>query len=116
MAAVQSLIERQGRNVDEKDQVRDICRCDAISLNPLTMSSHIRHMNESMRGHIYQYGCTPLMNAASNGRLSVVAYLVERRADVQAKDNVSDLVIDLNLYIRHACRYVCEYIRADSLH
>ena len=39
-----------------------------------------------------QYGSTPLMNAAMNGHLRVVEYLVEKGADMEAKDQVSDVI------------------------
>ena len=42
LAAVRSLIEEQGKDVNEKDQVSLRCH----SLNQLTVSSHIRHMHE----------------------------------------------------------------------
>ena len=42
---------------------------------------------------MHQIGATPLIFAASNGRLPVVEYLVERGADVEAQNNVSDGII-----------------------
>ena len=42
---------------------------------------------------MYQGGRTPLMNTANNGRLSMVEYLLKRGADMEAKDDVSDVII-----------------------
>ena len=39
-----------------------------------------------------QYGDTPLMYAAMQGHLPVVAYLVEKGADIEAKNKVSDVI------------------------
>ena len=39
-----------------------------------------------------QNGKTPLMEAAKNGHLPVLEYLMERGADMEAKDNVSDVI------------------------
>ena len=41
-----------------------------------------------------QSGSTPLICAASNGNLPMVEYLVERGADVNAKDKVSDVMVE----------------------
>ena len=41
---------------------------------------------------LYQYGFTPLSVAARNGRLPMVEYLMERGADMEAKDQVSDVI------------------------
>ena len=41
---------------------------------------------------MYQAGGTPLTYAAENGHLPVVEYLVEKGADMEAKDNVSDVI------------------------
>ena len=41
---------------------------------------------------MYQNGTTPLMHAAMEGRLPVVEYLVEKGADMEAKDDVSDAI------------------------
>ena len=41
---------------------------------------------------MYQYGTTPLMSAAWNGYLPMVEYLVEKGADMEAKDNAGDLI------------------------
>ena len=39
-----------------------------------------------------QHGNTPLMYAAGNGHLPVVEYLVEKGADMEAKNIVSDAI------------------------
>jgi hypothetical protein len=44
-------------------------------------------------GRCAQDGCTPLHCAACNGHASVVALLLERRADVEAKNNVRPLTL-----------------------
>ena len=41
---------------------------------------------------MYQSGYTPLLLAADNGHLPVVEYLVERGANIEAKDKVSDVL------------------------
>ena len=42
---------------------------------------------------MYQIGDTPWIYAAINGHLPVLDYLVERGADMEAKDEVSDVII-----------------------
>ena len=39
---------------------------------------------------MYQDGDTPLLLAAENGHLPLVEYLVEKGADIEAQDQVSD--------------------------
>ena len=39
-----------------------------------------------------QGGSTPLIHAARNGDLPVVEYLLEKGADMEAKDLVSDVI------------------------
>ena len=41
---------------------------------------------------MYQNGDTPLMKAAGNNHLPMIEYLVERGADMEAKDYVSDVI------------------------
>ena len=41
---------------------------------------------------MYQDGDTPLLLAAENGHLPLVEYLVEKGADIEAKNNVSDVI------------------------
>ena len=41
---------------------------------------------------MYQYGTTPLIDAAMNGHLPVVEYLVEKGVNMEAKNNVSDVI------------------------
>ena len=55
-------------------------------------TTHKSHMNTYLCLWMYQDGYTPLIRAARNGRLPVVEYLVERGADMEAKDNVSDVI------------------------
>ena len=42
---------------------------------------------------MYQWGRTPLILAAGEGHLAVVEYLVEKGADMEAKDIVSDVIL-----------------------
>ena len=42
---------------------------------------------------MYQDGDTPLIWAVENGNLAVVEYLLERGADMEAKNGVSDAII-----------------------
>ena len=56
---------------------------------------------------MYQHGFTPLIYAAVNGHLRVMEYLLEKGADMEAKDKVSD-VISLtrsHTYVTHD--YMC---------
>ena len=39
-----------------------------------------------------QFGITPLMWATVRGHLPVIEYLLERGADMEAKNNVSDVI------------------------
>ena len=55
-----------------------------------------------------------LIFAAINGNLPAVEYLVERGADVAAKNNVNDVIIDVKLHTPH--EYTCECISLDTLH
>ena len=41
---------------------------------------------------MYQDGYTPLIHAAEEGHLAVVEYLLEKGADMEAKDGVSDVI------------------------
>ena len=41
---------------------------------------------------MYQDGFTPLMHAAMEGHLPVVEYLVEKGADMEAKNDVNDVI------------------------
>ena len=50
---------------------------------------------------MHQDGTTPLLWAARNGHLPMVEYLVEKGANMEAKDNVSDVVISYETNIRH---------------
>ena len=62
---------------------------------------------------MYQLGFTPLIFAARHDRLAVVEYLVEQGADLEAKDNVSDVTIWCESNIRHLFIFIC--IRTDLL-
>ena len=55
---------------------------------------------------LHQDGDTPLLVAAKHGHLSVVEYLLERGADIEAKDNVSDVTFDTKSHTGHICIYV----------
>ena len=61
---------------------------------------------------MFQSESTPLMFAATNGHLPVVEYLVERGADMEAKDNI---VSDVSLISNHTYKY-CERVRMGTLH
>ena len=50
------------------------------------------------------------MEAVREGRLPVVEYLVEKGADMEEKNNVSDAIVT------HEYMCICECIRMDSLH
>ena len=45
------------------------------------------HQEESY--YFQSYGCTPLRNASIIDRLEVVKYIIEKGADVNAKDDIS---------------------------
>ena len=65
---------------------------------------------------MYQNGTTPLKNAAASGHLSAIEYLVERGADIQAKDVVSDVISLMwsHTYVTHEymCVNVSEWIHS----
>ena len=44
---------------------------------------------------MYQRGYTPLIFAAMYGHLPVVEYLLERGANMEAKDSVSDVIVGI---------------------
>ena len=58
-----------------------------------------------------------MLHAAKNGHLPVVEYLLEKGAEIEAKNDVSGVndVIDLKPHKRHACIFVYECIRKDPL-
>ena len=45
---------------------------------------------------VYQQGETQLIRAAMFGHLHVVEYLFEIEADMEARDNVSAIIIDMS--------------------
>ena len=47
---------------------------------------------------MYQNGWTPLLHAAIKGRLPVVEYLLEKGADMEAKDDVNEQ-LNVNLLL-----------------
>ena len=65
---------------------------------------------------MYQLGTTPLMKAAMNGQLPVVEYLVERGADIEAKDNVSGVIISYETTHTSHMNISVEYVSMESLH
>ena len=50
------------------------------------------HMNLCTCAWMYQIGYTPLMDATENGHFPMVEYLVEKGADMEAKNHVSDVI------------------------
>ena len=57
---------------------------------------------------MYQGGATPLIHAAMSGHLPVVAYLVERRADLEGKSRVSEIRRHMrHLFILYVCDLPC---------
>ena len=74
---VEYLVER-GADTEAKDFV-----CHIIDVK-----QHIRHCDLIT----YQNGFTPLVNAALHDRFRTVEYLVERGANMEAKDKVSDAI------------------------
>ena len=53
---------------------------------------------------MYQNGNTPLIRAAMNGHLPAVEYLVEKGADMEAKDKVSHVIIPCEtIHMSHLC-------------
>ena len=89
--------------MEAKDQVNDVI---------IDMKIHVTH--ECTR-ECNQDGSTPLICAAMNGQLPVVEYLVERGADLEAKDNVNDVIIDMKIHTPHMGVPV-NVIRMDTLH
>ena len=63
---------------------------------------------------MYQNGWTPFIHAAEEGHLPVVEYLVEKGADMEAKDRVmSHLRCEAIHPFTH--EYICECDRMDTL-
>ena len=54
------------------------------------------------------------MIAAIKGRLPVIEYLVEKGADLEAKDRVSDVISWMRNHTYVI--FTCECIRMDTLH
>ena len=54
-----------------------------------------------------------MIYAALGGHLLVVEYLVEKGADVEAKDNVNDFII---CHETTHPSHMCECVRMDTLH
>ena len=96
LPVVEYLMER-GANMEAKDRVSDV-----ISL----MWIHIRHT--WIYVWTYQVGCTPLIIATAHGRLPVVEYLMEKGADMEAKDGVSDVISLMwrHIYVTYEYMYV----------
>ena len=66
---------------------------------------------------MYQGGKTPLIIAAMYGYLPVVEYLLENGADMEAKDQVSDVISLMwsHTYVTHEHMYLCEcYQNGDT--
>ena len=79
LPVVEYLMER-GADIEASDAVSH------VTMKPLT-----RHASPYPR--MNQNGVTPLLSAAIGGRLSVVEYLLERGANIEAKNNVSGVII-----------------------
>ena len=79
-------------------------------------TTHTLHMNICL--WMYQSGYTPLIHAAENGNLPMVEYLVEKGANMEAKNNVNDVMLSMwnHTYVTriHIC-YVNESGRVDSI-
>ena len=65
---------------------------------------------------MYQFGNTPLMHVAKDGRLPMVEYLVEKGADIEAGGVVSGVI---SLMCNHpfvTYESMCECISGARLH
>ena len=92
---VEYLLEK-GADLEAKTRVSDV-----TSL----IWNHAYVTYDHMYLWMYQHGITPLMWAAMKGHLPVVEYLVERGADMEAKDNeVSDITPPMwyRTYVKYA--------------
>ena len=78
---IEYLVEK-GANMEVKSRYVS----DVISL----MRIHTHVIYAYARLCMCQHGYTPLMMAAVDNRLPIVKYLVERGADPNAQDNVSE--------------------------
>ena len=61
-----------------------------MSLFDVKPHTYVTH--EYIMCEMYQDGWTPLIYAAESGHLPVVEYLLERGADMQAKEHVRDVI------------------------
>ena len=79
----------------------DMCFCNAT--NDLIQTSR---MNTNVR--ICQFGCTLLLLAAEKGHFPVIGYLLEKGAEMEAKDEVSDVISSMwsHTYVTHEYTYV----------
>ena len=76
LALVEYLVEK-GADLEARDTVSNV-------ISWICNHKYVTHE------YTPQYGYTPLMWAARYGRLPVVEYLVEKGADPNAQDNVSE--------------------------
>ena len=66
---------------------------------------------------IHQLGYTPLIYAAMFGHLPVVEYLLEKGADLEAKNNVSHVIISCDsMHTSHMNILCVTCIRLETLH
>ena len=73
-------------------------------------TTHTSHMNICL--WMYQDGSTPLLHAAQKGHLPVVEYLMEKGADMEAKDKYVSGVISLmwsHTYVTHEYTHLWMY-------
>ena len=95
---VEYLVEN-GADMEAKNKVSDVI---------LLMWNHTYVTHEYMYLWMYQNGWTPLIVAARNGDLPVVEYLVENGADMEAKNNVNDVISSVwdHSYVTHEYMYL----------
>ena len=84
---------------------------DIEAKNGVAMSYHWCEITHSSLTYpylwIYQRGSTPLLYAAGYGHLPMVKYLMEKGANIEAKDEVSDVISMIwnHTYVTH--EYIC---------
>ena len=106
-----SISDRRAREGCEREE------CGAIPVATLQSACSLINLT-LLYVWMYQNRTTPLIYAARNGHLPVVEYLVEKGADMEATDIVSDVISLMwnHTSVTHEYMCVCECISMAGLH